>query len=196
MHCWRRALCVCVCATCMTEWLTGVARQQGSAARKIRHQPHQPHASPAAMTRTACPVLRARRSRRSARRSGSPPSPLQARWTACTSAPRPASRCALACSRSLTPQGRVGPWPRASRAEDRFASWAAGRWREERQACTLRAGRPGVAQAAARSWPAAPPTALHADRRRRVGARGGRDARQLPRRRGVEPLGGQGGRHG
>ncbi len=42
---------LCVCATCMTGRFTAVARQQGSAARKIRHQPRPEHASPAARTR-------------------------------------------------------------------------------------------------------------------------------------------------
>ncbi len=44
---------LCVCATCMTGRFTAAARQQGSAARKIRHQPRPEHASPAARTRTA-----------------------------------------------------------------------------------------------------------------------------------------------
>ncbi len=46
-----RERCWCVCATCMTGRFAAVARQQGSAARKIRHQPRPEHASPAARTR-------------------------------------------------------------------------------------------------------------------------------------------------
>ncbi len=42
----RRRFVSCVCGTCMTGRFTAVARQQGSAARKIRHQPRPEHASP------------------------------------------------------------------------------------------------------------------------------------------------------
>ncbi len=48
----------CARGTCMTGRFTAAARQQGSAARKIRHQPRPGHAAPAARTRTAARTVR------------------------------------------------------------------------------------------------------------------------------------------